>query len=250
MIQSKEVQKLPPNQPTSLPSIRDRLPELISELEKSIQLLSNSYLEDSYIQAWIPLYEKAHSLKGLTRLLPCSEELRDDLISFSDTLGEAHHGNSAPRDRRLIISALTEALNALVGGGRLTFACESVKASFSQEASHEERVKLIPHPIQQINALVSKKAFEAVKLGLPMWILEEEMVLGDFMSWSKQIQSLLRGEDRPHGFVIHLAPHLISGSSSLLEAMAWFAVIPSFDTGIAERFANKFPRAKLRSCPA
>ena len=250
MIPSNEVRKPPPNPPPSLPSLRERLPELLSALKEAIRVLQVISPNASYLPAWVPLYEKAHSLKGLTRLLPCPEELRNDLILLSDTLGEAHHGNYAPRDLKLAVAALAEAEATLLSGGRLEWACDALKQSFQKEDSHEERLLKIPRPLQQINAIVSKKAFEATSLAMPMWILEEEMVLGDFTDWSKRMHSFLSSHSIPHGFVIHLAPHLISGSSAAMEAMAWFAVNHEFNEGLTERLRGIFPKARLKPCSA
>lgn len=201
----------------------------------------------TYLVVWDKLYECVHTLKGLTKLLPCAPELRDDIVELCEVVGRAYMGPFAVRDTRAAATVLREIRAALDAGARLTLLNTELATVFQREAGHEERLAAIPRPLHQISEFISKKAYEAVRLGLPMWTLEESMVLGDYMAWAKRLAETVRPNGAPHGLLIHSAPQLMSGEGTTIHAFGWVAAPEPGDTVFVERLRRALPNATIRA---
>lgn len=251
MIANSEVAKSPPPKIDlpGLPSFRERLPELFSVLESTASHLEDLPSGASYIVSWEKLYECAHTLKGLSKLLACSPpELGEDVAALCDIVGLAFMGEFTVRKHREVAKTLREIERALSAGARLTLLLQELRETLTRESTHEERIARVPKPIHQWNEFISKKAFEAVQLKLPMWILEEEMVLGNYTAWSKKLISVIRPADAPHGLIIHSAPQISGGNGTQVTAIAWVAAPTARAEGYEENLRKAFPKAKFRDC--
>lgn len=232
---------------SALPSYQDRLPKLLDLILETARRMRNLPEVASYLPNWEPLYESVHSLKGLVKIIECSEFEKDSIIALSDSCGKIAVGNLAVRNGPIIAKDLLLIHDQLKNNLNIELALNELCKHCNVEWEHSERMQQIRAPRNDLSDFSSKRAYELEKFKFRSKTYAETIDLTDFPNWHKKLSNAVRGDDKDRrGLLVACTPNFIAATNNRnqIEAWAWVAPGRPDDSSVFQRVEIALPNAK------
>ncbi len=230
---------------TNLPTYTDRLPSLLEALEETARRMQNLPEIASYLPNWEPLYDFTHSLKGLAKIIECSEAQQKTIIELSNCFGKIAIGSHAIRNGPAAAEVLLKIRTGLEGDQDIEAELEKLLGVCEIEFEHEDRMKEIPHPISNLTDFASKRAYEIKKFGLSSKAYSEIIYLEEFSNWHHKLETAVRGNHKDRrGLLVACLPQFENTrEKDMICAWAWVSPGRPGDESVFQRTAAAIPEA-------
>lgn len=232
--------------PNNLPALRDRLPELCHEIELSIQGLKKS--NRSALLAVEPLYEKVHSLKGLTKILQTEETLSKFLFSFNEDLSQICKGASSVCMRDECATQL-EKINQLLHSSPIV----SVEINNALLVFRKTLKKIdaaateLPFTMPTPDARAYSRWHEAKQLGYKCFSVEESILLQEIPKWRSGLLECMKRNSEDRAFLVHSIPFVFAEASRSVRFWVCFAVPKEMEYSLLNQIKSQLPGAHFKS---
>ncbi|MCO5142128.1 MAG: hypothetical protein M9962_03455 [Oligoflexia bacterium] len=236
----------------SLPSFFDRIPEF-SNCIKSVHNQIYVDSKQSFIPYWEEVYQKAHSLKGVLKILNCPEALAESFVRLTDTFANAVSGPFICRNleeaKKHIedLGKIFDQESKFISAKSLTDWITKFESMHEKDIDHNERMKNISLGLFYINPFVSKKIREVELLHLHHCVAEEEILLSDLPTWRAQLENSIHEEGKGRGLIVNLLPLISPEGSRTIKVWAWVAANTESRAQLKQHVKEHLPKCQVGS---
>jgi hypothetical protein len=229
--------------PNSLPSIRDRLPDLVLAMEETLRQLAIHHRPQ--ILAWDRLYQTVHSVKGLLNILPCEVALRDFLLQFNLILSQLVEGICAPKQPSSSGETLQEMV-AILNATPLDYTLEKSLKKFKDSLVKTETQNLpLPFTLHYPDPKVNARWQEAARLSYSILFVEDNILLQQIPEWKTKLAKTIDLVSGELGFVIHTMPFIFADSSRNIKLWTCLAIPQTKFENVKNEIKSQFPKATI-----